>query len=89
MIMPDGPTGAVCLYRKVSGVWSDCTLIKSPMNYFNPSSPSFGISVGLSGDGSMLAVGAPGTSSGGKENKQEVETNLQTKKMYVKTDDVC
>lgn len=59
----DGPytTGAVCLYWKVSGLWSDCTLIESPHI-----TTGFGVSVSLSGDGSMLAVGADSTDVEGK-----------------------
>lgn len=56
-------SGAVYVYmRTAAGTWGDATYIKAPVpGAFD----EFGSALSLSGDGTVLAVGAPGESGGG------------------------
>ena len=59
----EGSAGAVYIYTRTNGVWTQQAYVKSfnigPLDLF-------GFRLALSGDGSMLAAGAPGQAGGGR-----------------------
>jgi hypothetical protein len=59
----EGSAGAVYLYGRTNGVWTQQAYVKSfnigPLDLF-------GFRMALSGDGSVLAAGAPGQAGGGR-----------------------
>ncbi|MCA8836678.1 MAG: hypothetical protein K8963_02345, partial [Proteobacteria bacterium] len=54
-----GPDGAVYLYKRHRGTWTDIQRIEPEQSYASTNHIHFGASVGLSADGNTLAVGAP------------------------------
>ena len=75
------PTGGVLVFWKDdTGAWSGSTLIQPPATDYPGSNTAFGTSVSLSGDGRLLAVGAPDATTGGKEGRKAHHTKAIVKR---------
>ncbi len=75
-------SGAVYIFRRMGGAWSQQAYIKASNT---GAGDNFGVSVSLSGDGNTLAVGAlfEGSSSIGVNGAQEDNTALNSGAVYV------
>ncbi len=80
-------TGAVYVFTRSDGVWSQQAYVKASNRAYDWFQESFGYSVSLSGDGNTLAVGAYGESSGatGIDGDQTDSSALFSGAVYVFT----